>query len=366
MMYIKINYGSAVTTVPTIDPTVLSRATADDLRVLLCLCTSGIALSGEHPDALSTALGQAAGCSAMTAAASIAFWRGTGVLELSDGSLTIADPPKSRPMPVPAPAVPASPATESTPPENKPRVTVKRANDQLPSYSHSDLADLLEAQPEMRENINECERLWGNLFNLQELNIIMELSDYLGLDWDYILSLIARCVADMDRLGTKHSMRYVEKQAIRFYDEGITTMDALQEKFRALDTLHSAEGKLRILFGMGNRVMTPSEKKYFSTWLYDFQYDFDIIELAYTIAVDTKGEPKKNYINSILANWNSQSLRTLAEIEAAQTAYRAEQDRKRVAGAAKNAPVPAGGGSFETDNFFDAAVRRSLGDKVEP
>ncbi len=358
MMHIKINYGSAVTTVPSVDLAILSRATADDLRILLCLCRSDIRLSGENIDALAASLGQAAACSAVTAATSISFWRGTGVLNLTEDEEAMAPvPPSSN-----GPSEPSAVPPEKTPPRS--RVTVKRATGQLPSYSHADLANLLDSRPETQENIHEIEQLWGNLLNLQEVNTVLELSDYLGLDWDYILSLIARCVEDMDRLNTKHSMRYVEKQAIRFYDEGITTLDALQEKFRALDILHSAEGKLRTLFGMGTRIMTPSETKFFSTWLYDFRYDYDIIELAYTIAVDAKGEPKKSYINSILANWNSQNLRTIAEIEASQAAFRAEQERKRT-GNTKTVAPPAGGGSFDTENFFDAAVRRSLGDPAE-
>ncbi len=352
MMHIKIHYGSAVTTVPSVDPAILARATADDLRVLLCLCTAGVTLSGDNMDALCTVIGQASGCSAVAVSASIAFWRGTGVLDLSEGS--------SAPSPTPMP--PETPPTPAKQEESKPRVTVRRADDQLPSYSMTDLANLLEARPETQENIHECERIWGNLLNLQETNILLGLTDYLGLDWDYILSLVARCVADMDRLGMKHAMRYVEKQAVRFYDEGITTLDALQEKFRALDMLHSAEGKLRKLFGMGERALTPSETKFFSTWLYDFKFEYEIIEMAYNIAVDTNGKPSKPYINSILANWNAQNLRTPAAIASSMADFRAEQERKRAKASAKKTDQPTTPGSFDTENFFDAAVRRSLGD----
>ncbi len=354
MMHIKIHYGGAVTTVPAVDSTTLARATADDLRVLLCLCASASTPMGETMDELCASVGKAAGCGAATAAASIAFWRGTGVLALSEATQS----PDAQTVSAARPAATAAPTATPNP-------APRRGNDRLPSYTNTDLADLMEAQTEIKENIDECNRIWGNLLNLQEVNTVLGLSDYLGLDWDYILSLIARCVEEMDRLGIKHSMRYVEKQAIRFYDEGITTLDALQEKFRALDVLHSAEGKLRRLFGMGERGMTPSETKFFSTWLYDFQFDYEIIEMAYNIAVDTKGTPSKPYINSILANWNSQNLRTVTEIEASQAAFRTEQGRKRAQASAKTGKQAAEGGSFDTENFFDAAVRRSLGDKTD-
>ncbi len=359
MMHITIHYGDAVISVPAVDGTTLARATADDLRVLICLCASERAPHGNTMDELCAALGAAAGCSAVTAAAAIAFWRGTGVLELSDtASDSSAAQPPVAPKVMPAHSEPAEhPASP---------VAQRRASDRLPTYSHTDMADLLETRTEIKENIDECSRIWGNMLNIQEINTVLGLADYIGLDWDYILSLMARCVADMDRFGMRHSMRYVEKQALHFYDEGIHTLDALQEKFRALDELRSAEGKLRALFGMGKRKLTPTETKYFSTWLHDFKYDYEIIEMAYNIAVDAKGTPKKSYINSILANWNRDGLRTPAAIVEAQSQFRAERDQRRAEnGSAKSTP-PASRGSFDTENFFDAAVRRSLGDPNDP
>ena len=344
MTYININYGKKTVALPAVDPAILARATADDLRVLLCLCAADVPPSGESMDDLCAAVGRLAGCGAMTAAASIAFWRGIGVLELS-GTAAEAK---------------IAPATEIKQAVTD-NVTVRRAADQLPHYTTSELADLLEKRPEARENIDECHRIWGSLLNSQEINTILALSDYLGLEWDYILSLMARCVEDMDKLGARHSMRYVEKQALAYYDEDIRTLDALQDKFRALDKLRSTEGRLRTLFGMGERKLTPRETKYFSTWLHDFGYDYEIIELAYNVAVDAKGEPKMSYINSVLANWDKDGLRTPAAIEEAQLLFRADRDRKRVAAKPKTAPVGEDG-SFNTENFFEAAVRRSLGD----
>ena len=345
MTYIHINYGQKTVALPAVDPAILARATADDLRVLLCLCAADVPPSGESMDELCAAVGRLAGCGAMTAAASVAFWRGIGVLELSG---TVADTKMAPPA-----KVTSQPVAEN--------VTVRRSADQLPHYTTSELADLLESRPEARENIDECHRIWGSLLNSQEINTILALSDYLGLEWDYILSLMARCVEDMDKLGARHSMRYVEKQALAYYDEGIHTLDALQDKFRALDKLRSTEGHLRTLFGMGERKLTPRETKYFSTWLHEFGFDYEIIELAYNVAVDAKGEPKMSYINSVLANWNKDGLRTPEAIEEAQLLFRADRDRKRVAATSKPASTETDG-SFNTENFFEAAVRRSLGD----
>ncbi len=358
MLQITIRYGNAVTTLPAISPEVLDRATATDLRLLLRLCSTGASRSAADMDALCTELTTAGG-SAVETAASLAFWRGAGVLELSETGVAPAEKPAPTVACTTAPAVPDPSASKSN-------VTIRTAADQLPRYTSDELSALLEARTETRQSIDECHRLWGRMLNIQEINTLLGLSDYLGLDWDYILSLLARCVSDMDRRGAKHSMRYVEKQALHFYDEEIRTLDALQEKFRALDLLHSTEHRLRTLFGMGDRALSPSEKKYFSAWLYDFGYDFEIIEMAFNITVDKKGKPDKPYMNSILFNWNRDGLRTPEAIEAADAAFRAARELDRAAKGnppQKNAPTSS---SFETDDFFSAAVRRSLGDDFIP
>ncbi len=381
MLHIHIRYGHAVTAIPTLHSELLKRATDADLRVLIALCTSGVPTEGTDLDALVAAIAAHTGYGMTAIAASLAFWRGAGIISLDESNaLTRKTEVKTQPTPqstetaslmVPDAAVPPATQTASAPEAMLPggNVTVCRAaTDKLPHYTTAELADLMETRAEIRENLNECNRIWGKILNVQEVNTLLGLSDYLGLDWDYILSLVARCAADLDKQGVAHSMRMVEKRAMDYYDAGIRTLDALQEKFRSMDLVADTEGRLRSLFGMGDRRLTPTETKYFSTWLYDFRYDMEIIQMAYNITVDTKGSPKMSYINSILSNWNRDQLRTPTEIEASLAAYKQEQERDRAAKTAKKSPPQASSApaSFNTDDFFDAAVRRSLGDDFNP
>ncbi len=356
MMHIQINYGHAVTTLPALEPGVLERATADDLRLLLALCA--------HPTEDCATLAARVGLPSARLEASLAFWRGVGVLDLiEEGSIS---EPRHEP-PVPAKPAPVPPLKAAEIPDEAPTVTVRRARAQerLPHYTTEELNTYLANNRDAREHIDECNRIWGDMLNIAEINLLIVLRDYLHLEWDYILCLLARTVEELRARGTRPSMHYVEKTAISYCDEGILTMDALQEKFRALDRLRSNEGKLRTLFGMGDRLLTPTEKKYFSTWCHDLGFDYEIIEMAYNVTVDTKGTPKMSYINSVLANWNRDDLRTPAAIEAAQAQYRADRERERNAAGGKTAPAnPAS--SFDTDDFFGAAVRRSLGDGFKP
>jgi DnaD/phage-associated family protein len=159
--------------------------------------------------------------------------------------------------------------------------------------------------------------------------------------------------------GVKKSLHYVESMAFSLYEENVFDLGSLNAKLQSLELLAQAEGQLRTMFGMGERALTPKEKKSFSTWLYDYKYDLDIIRHAYEITVDAKGKPSIPYMNSVLANWNAAGLQTLAAINEAQEKFKAENSPEGKKKAAKSE------GSFETDDFFKAAVRRSFGDDFE-
>ena len=152
-------------------------------------------------------------------------------------------------------------------------------------------------------------------------------------------------------------MRYVESTAYGLYDEGIQDVAALQEKIRRMEDMADSEKRLRQLLGIGERQLTSAEKKAFSKWLYDFGYDLEIITYAFEVTVDAKGKYSMKYMDAVLTNWYNEKLRTLDEIKAANERFRAEHQKpgQGRAGSAKQ-------GSFDTDDFFSAAVRRSLGD----
>jgi DnaD/phage-associated family protein len=257
-------------------------------------------------------------------------------------------------IPTPAPEFSKEEPKETRPARPRPA-------GELPRYTSAELADLLEARKDVNDFLRECQNVWGEMFNTHQTNTILGFVDYLGLEWDYILALLAFGVREQDKRGVKRSLRYVEKMAFDFYDEGITDLPALQEKICSLEKTAEVEGSLRRMFGMGERALTPTEKKKFSTWLYEYQYDLDIITRAFEVTVDAKGSPNLKYMDAVLANWNRDGLRTLADIENSEASFQARKAEK-----AGKKPAPDGQGSFNTDDFFAAAVRRSFGDDFDP
>ena len=380
-MSVRINYEYDAVTIPGKAVPALERAGATDIRLLMALCTR--ADLREVPETDLAAFATAIGCTEAQVAASFAFWRGVGVLVMDGSHERVSDLLHVRAEPEqvrkadaagtetgakPAVGVPTggeavapaaqetgSPATPTA--KTKGRRAKPERHDQLPSYTIEQINTLLEEHPDTASYISESQNVWGKIFNTHEINILLGLVDYLGLDWDYVLILLSYCRRLSERRGSTKSLHYVETVAFGFYDEGICDAVSLQHKLRQMELMAETEGQLRSLFGMGSRALSTTEKRYFSTWLYDYGYGMDIIRRAYEITVDAIGEPKVKYTNSILSSWNSKGLKTLDAVNAFVEA----SDRER--GKGKGETARRVGSTFETDSFFAAALRRNFGDE---
>ena len=355
MKEINIQYNTSVFVLPGKVTEVVDRASADDLRVLLTLCADEQLCKGGEDEEWLSLVAERAGCDSESVTSALAFWRGAGVISMGKSRAKKANPIVKETEVAASVTIPETPKAQPQP-EVAPQRKVARAPE-LPRYTTEELSELLEARQETLEFINECQRLWGKIFNTHEVNIILGLVDYLGLEFDYVLSLLAYCMGSQERRGIQKSLRYVEKTAFSFYDEGIQDISALREKIRRLEMMAEVEGRLRGLFGMGTRALTPKEKKCFSAWLYDYGYGMDVIRMAYDVTVDAKGTPNVSYMNSVLANWYKAELRTPEDILKAQEAHK---QSGKTAGKQGSPASPTG--SFDTDDFFSAAVRRSFGD----
>lgn len=214
----------------------------------------------------------------------------------------------------------------------------------LPSYTSTQLADLLEARSDMAVFIDEAQRVVGKVFNVQDINILIGIVDYIGFDKESVIVILSH----MAKLG-KHSMRYAEKIALSLYDEGITDIDALGQKLSAMEEYSKRESEIISMFGMGGRSLTTKEKKFINSWITKLDFDTECIRLAYDITVDATHSPAPAYANSILEKWHSEGLTTYAAIVEAENKKRAARGLD-----------PKDTKSFDTDEFFAAALKRTF------
>ena len=316
----KLNFGQEVLVLPATVLSHLDAATPEQIRVLLWLA-SDLSLSTKHKQ-----LAKLAGCDAATARNAVSFWCACGIMGEAGES--------------------AVPAMATIPAEAPTKKKLQRA-DELPNYTSVELAELLEARASVRVLIDEAQRILGKMFNPSDVNIMVGMLDYLGMNEECILLLLAHC----KRIG-KSNLRAIEKYAYTLIDKGINDVEAMEEEICHVEAMHTFEGEVRALFGMKSRALTSKESKMLSAWL-SFGYDINIVRMAYEITVNATGEPSVAYANAILEKWNANAWKTKTEIEAGMNAER--EKREGSANGKKEL-----GNSFDTDDFFEAALERGF------
>ncbi len=264
--------------------------------------------------------------------ASLKFWRGAGILknESSRGA-------------APAPSV----KKETPSPAHRGGAVERSGN--LGEYTSAELAELMEKRRVSAELVDEAQRIYGKIFRAYDTGILVGIVDQLGFDEAAVLAILAYSV----RRGKK-TLRYAERVAMAFYDEGITDTGAVLERIHRMEQATETVEKIRALFGMGTRELTATEKKLFGVWTEQFGYGIDVIRLAYDITVDTIQKPVPKYAGSILESWHKEGLRTEEEV---LRYIEAQKAQKKATDASEHTPK-----SYDLDEFFEAALQRGLKD----
>ncbi len=322
-MKLEFIYGTGVLVLPASVNTCAAQATAADWRVL-CAFAADTALC---EDCAKSTAAIAAQLSLPEAAvsASLAFWRGAGVL--AEAAVSASKQGGARAVATPSPAA----------------KTAKPIPDKgLPTYSSEELADIAEGNKDFAALIGACQQTFGKIFNTAEVGIIAGLTDFLGLEGDYILLLLSHCVR-----MEKKSLRYAEKTALSLYDDGVTDATSLEERLQRIETMATATGKIRTMFGMASRAFTSKEKAMIEKWVCVMKYDMEVLKLAYDSTVNAIGKASVSYTNTILERWYAEGYKNAEDVTRAMEEYR----RRKM-----------GGSSFDADDFFNAALKNTYGE----
>ncbi|MDD6266188.1 MAG: DnaD domain protein [Clostridia bacterium] len=313
-MKYELNFGCDVITLPgKVLTERLHQCKEIELKALIALASDAELRSDFEAGA--EALCQRLACDRAALDTAIAFWRGAGVVLTSKEASSVKNP-KSR----------------------------RRSN--APTYTGQELASIIEDE-NLSMIINELQKILKRTFNPTEANTVVSLMRYLNVDADYLMLLCRYC----SEIGNP-SMRYIETTAYSLFDEGITNSQLLDAYIKSKAEINSFFGMVRSIIGIGGRALSKSEKTTFEKWASEFGYSEEIIRLAYDITVEKTGKYSIRYLDKVLTNWHLSGLNTIEEIN-------------KYIENAQNKPEKSDNKSFETDEFFEAALRRSYESKIE-
>jgi DnaD/phage-associated family protein len=246
---------------------------------------------------------------------------------------------KTAEIPTENPAVDENTKTTDTPAEKK-----ALTSSEAPKFSGIELSAMLEKDGgKLRDMIDTCQQLLGHIFRPVEVNVLISLCEWLGLEAEYVVTLAAYCVER--KPGCKVS--YIDTTARALWNDGIQTTEALNEHIKALEVYDGVAGKLRSLIGIGAREFTKKENGIIHRWI-DLGYGFDVIKLAYEECCNATSKFSFSYADKVIDGWYKAGVKTVSD---AKNEIAKFKDQK-----SGNTPLEK---SFDPTEFFASALSRS-------
>lgn len=107
--------------------------------------------------------------------------------------------------------------------------------------------------------------------------------------------------------------KYVYAVAEGWYKGGVKTFEQLEEYLDKITKFQIIIQKISKALRL-SRNLTKYEEAYVNKWIYEYKYDFDMIEEALKRTV-SKSNPSINYVNGILSNWFKKGYVKVSDIQ---------------------------------------------------
>ncbi|WP_304507085.1 DnaD domain protein [Anaerotignum sp.] len=221
--------------------------------------------------------------------------------------------------------------------------------EQRPEYSMEELSEYMKHR-EMKALLQTAQKKLGKPLTQQDICMIYGLYDWLGFPLDVIEVLLSYCVSD----GFK-GMRYVEKVAMAWAEEGINTLEKAAQYIEMRKTGFHA---IMRAFGQSGRMPVDGEEAYMRKWMKEYELPIDVIKMACERTVMQTGKVSFAYADSILRKWKQAGVKTQADIENLDRAFVA----KKAVRSGETKPVAA---ASKQNRFINYSQRQWDFDKLE-
>ncbi|MCL2049046.1 MAG: DnaD domain protein [Defluviitaleaceae bacterium] len=181
-----------------------------------------------------------------------------------------------------------------------------------PQYTAQELACYRTDSRDVESLFSHAERALGKLLSYNDMSVIFGFYDWLRLPIDIIEYLFTYCEENEHR-----SLRYIEKCAIDWADNDITSIEQAQLYVQNFDRDYK---KIMRHLGM-SRYPTPSNKKYMNKWLREWGLSLEIVIAACDRCADRTEKPSFKYVDRILDDWHEKGVKELQDIAAADEEY---------------------------------------------
>lgn len=193
-----------------------------------------------------------------------------------------------------------------------------------PQYSTDDIV-AFKSDEATAEIIFVVEQYLGKPLTPTNIKTLMFFSDELKFSNELIDYLFEYCIS-----RGKKDFRYIEKVAIAWKEEGITTPKQAAKASKKYDRI-----VYQVMNALGKSSSpTQREADFVSVWSKEYGYSFEIIAKACERAVMATDNHRFEYVDGIIRNWYEAHVATLEDIAAKDELH--ERERKKRASQSAN------------------------------
>lgn len=176
--------------------------------------------------------------------------------------------------------------------------------------SIDDIEEIINGNKTLSDLCLIAQEMLGKTLANNDIETLYWFYDQLGFSPEVITMLLEYCVS----MG-KRNMKYIEKVAITWHENNITTMDEAQEYITNASSRDDYISSLRKLFGITDRNLSKTERLYLEDWRDSLKMSADMVGLAYEYCIMAINKLSFPYMNTILKRWASMGITTIPEAE---------------------------------------------------
>lgn len=259
----------------------------------------------------------------------VRYWEKEGLLRLGiDDEKKISDISFIYPDPAPADDPPTE---EPSPQEPLPEEKAAPAPSQTEKKLSADRVRKLKENQEIVQLLYIAEQYLGRTLTFTDTNKLLYFYEELKFDAELIEYLIEYCVSRDHK-----SIRYIEKVALSWAEQGISTVAAAKKEARQYSQTYFTIFKA---LGIQNRNPIKSEIEMMDRWMQEWGFTMDLIQEACRRTVMQTGSGSFPYTDSILQKWHTDKVRHMVDLEATDARHKAktaQKGRKKKDGASQN------------------------------
>ena len=216
-----------------------------------------------------------------------------------------------------APTVEA-PKVEPTPPKQPEKPKRVLSHPEKPDMKY--LVQRMDKDSSIAYLMQSADEIFGRMTSNNDKETLLLIHEYDGLPVEVIIMLLQYAFS----IG-KGNMRYIEKMAISWADEEITTLDRAEKKIEQLTSGRNAARLVQRTLGIEEHSPTEKETTYADKWINVWKFSPEMVRKAYEICVDAKSKYIPSYVNSVLDRWHSAGIVTVEQANEEQNAKKKQK-----------------------------------------